>query len=92
MNYRLFVIKRDTKSVKYEYTVMDENGKIISVRKSNDSYVACTINGSHYFKSFDEIGKGDHGRVVKKQKSKGKTPAPIAYLKEYSESNELSGR
>jgi hypothetical protein len=53
------------KNGKFHYQVIDENGNVISDRKSNREYVACTVNGSMYFGRLDLIGKGDHGRFIK---------------------------
>jgi hypothetical protein len=89
MNYRLKIKETGVKAAKYQYIVLDENGIMTCGKRSNDSFIACTINGSHYFKSLDEIGKGDHGRVVKKQVAKGKTPSPIVYLEEFSENDDI---
>jgi hypothetical protein len=65
MNYELKVTITNNKAGKFHYQVIDENGNIISERKSNREYVACTTNGSFYFGRLDLIGKGDHGRLVK---------------------------
>ena len=71
MKYKLTVTtikRRDPNSKKpdsYLYTVTDETGKLISTRKSDRKYVACTANGSHYFGRLDLIGKGDHGRALR---------------------------
>ena len=65
MNYELKVTETNNKAGKFHYQVIDENGQVISERKSNRVYVACTINGSHYFGRLDLIGKGDHGKAVK---------------------------
>lgn len=59
----------------YTYTVTDQDGKEISVRKSKRDYVACTIDGSFYFGRLDLIGKGSHGKGIKH----GDT-TPIAYI------------
>ena len=67
------------KNGKYHYQVVDENGKILSERKSNREYVAATITGSFYFGRLDLIGKGDHGRQVKYFEQRGEEPIPIAY-------------
>ncbi len=53
------------KNGKFHYVVTDNNGNIISERKSNREYVACTINGDFYFGRLDLIGKGSHGRRLK---------------------------
>lgn len=64
--YTLRVTELSTKAAKYGYEVIDnETGAVISSRKSNREYVACTIDGSFYFGRLDLIGKGDHGRRVK---------------------------
>jgi hypothetical protein len=65
MNYELKVNITNNKSAKFHYQVVDENGTIISERKSNREYVACTIHGSFYFGRIDLIGKGDHGRYMR---------------------------
>ena len=58
MNYELKQTK--LKSGKFHYQVIDENGTIISERKSNREYVACTIDGSFYWGRLNFIGKGDY--------------------------------
>jgi 2',3'-cyclic-nucleotide 2'-phosphodiesterase (5'-nucleotidase family) len=65
MTYKLNVTETNKKSGKFHYTVTDENGNVISERKSNRVYVACTASGSHYFGRLDLIGKGDHGSHLK---------------------------
>jgi hypothetical protein len=65
MDFKLNVKETGSKAGKFHYTVTDENGSIISERKSNREYVACTANGAYYFGRLDLIGKGDHGRAVK---------------------------
>lgn len=81
MNYTLNVTETNRKVGKYFYEVIDENGSTISTRTSNREYVACTIDGSHYFGRLDLIGKADHGKYLKWCQSKGETPKPIAYKK-----------
>ena len=56
--------KTQLKNGKFQYVVTDQNGNIISDRKSAREYVACTIDGSSYFGRLDLIGKGDHGRRI----------------------------
>ena len=53
------------KNGKFHYQVIDENGTIISERKSNREYVACTMHGDMYFGKLDFINKGDHARIIK---------------------------
>ena len=65
MNYKLKVTETKNKAGKFHYQVIDENGAVVSERKSNREYVAATSNGSHYFGRVDLIGKGDHGRSLK---------------------------
>jgi hypothetical protein len=65
MNYELKVSITNNKAGKFHYQVIDENGIIISERKSNREYVACTINGGFYFGRLDLIGKGENGRFIK---------------------------
>jgi len=65
MNYELKVTETKSKTSKFHYQVIDENGTIISERKSNREYVACTADGSLYFGRLDLIGKGEHGRLIR---------------------------
>lgn len=95
MTYILNVKETGNKAGKFHYSVTDENGNIISERKSNNEYVACTINGRFYFGRIDLIGKGDHGKYLKFCAGYGRnkydklvpgisepvTPSPIAYKK-----------
>lgn len=53
------------KGARFIYLVTDENGVVISTRKSDRDYVACTADGSFYFGRLDLIGKGDHGKQIK---------------------------
>jgi hypothetical protein len=59
--------KKDTghKSGRFVYTVTDETGAVISTRKSDREYAACTADGSFYFGRLDLIGGGDHGKQIK---------------------------
>lgn len=58
-----YILSKTPKGKKFQYTVTDENGNILSKRLSNrDNYVACTANGEFYFGRLDLIGKGDHGK------------------------------
>lgn len=78
-SYKLTVSVCTTGPAKYHYRVFDESGIVISQRKSNRVYVACTINGLFYFGRIDLIGKGDHGRYVKQRIEAGEADTPIAY-------------
>lgn len=96
MPYTLNVKETGNKAAQYHYTVTDENGNIISERKSNRVYVACTIHGTFYFGRLDLIGKGGHGANLKMcegygrdyvkgrwiwtKKFEASAPEPIAYL------------
>ena len=82
MEYTLEVKETNNKAGRFHYTVKDSTGKVISERKSNREYVACTITGSHYFGRLDLIGKGDHGRSVKWRAMEGIAQIEIAYKKE----------
>lgn len=64
-NYILSVKTTGNKAGKYHYQVIDATGKVITERRSNREYVACTINGSYFFGRLDLIGKGDHGNDIK---------------------------
>lgn len=79
MNYKLTVTETGNKAGKFHYQVIDETGAVISERKSNREYVACTIHGQYYFGRLDLIGKGDHGKQIKWCAEKGVQPYPIAY-------------
>jgi hypothetical protein len=65
MNYILKVTLTNNKSSKYLYQVLDESGTVISTRRSNRKYMACTADGQYYFGRLDLIGKGDHGSAIK---------------------------
>lgn len=57
-----YILSKKAKGKKYQYTVTDEKGNVISTRTSARDYVACTANGKFYFGRLDLIGKGDHGK------------------------------
>lgn len=61
------LIKQETgkKSAKFIYSIVDENGNVLSTRSSNREYVAATMCGTFFFGRLDLIGKGDHGRYMK---------------------------
>lgn len=63
--YKLNVQETGNKAGKFTYTVTDETGTVVSSRRSNREYVACTINGEFYFGRLDLIGKGDHGKSIR---------------------------
>ena len=65
MNYELKVTETKNKAGKFHYQVIDENGNVISERKSNREYVACTAGGGYYFGRLDLIGKGEHGMAIR---------------------------
>jgi hypothetical protein len=60
------LIKQETgkKSAKFLYSIVDENGNVLTTRSSNREYVAATICGKFFFGRLDLIGKGDHGRYM----------------------------
>lgn len=60
-----FKLNKTAKGKKFEYTVTNENGEIVSSRISARDYVACTADGTYYFGRLDIIGKGEHGRMIK---------------------------
>lgn len=80
MEYTLEVTETKNKAGIFHYKVLDETGALISERKSNREYVACTIDGEFYFGRLDLIGKGMHGRGLKRITS-AKQIVPIAYKK-----------
>ena len=57
-----YILSKKAKGKKYQYTVTDEKGNVISTRTSARDYVACTANGEFYFGRLDLIGKGNHGK------------------------------
>lgn len=59
-----FKLNKTAKGKKFEYTVTNENGEIVSSRISARDYVACTADGIYYFGRLDLIGKGEHGRMI----------------------------
>ena len=65
MNYELRVTETKNKAGKFLYEVIDEAGTVLTSRRSNRVYVACTIDGQYYFGRVDLVGKGDHGVRVK---------------------------
>jgi len=65
MNYELKVTETNNKAAKYNYQVIDEAGNVITERKSNKEYVACTADGVYFFGRLDLIGKGNHGAEMK---------------------------
>lgn len=67
MQYTLKVTETGNKAAKFLYEVIDENGKVITSRKSNRAYVACTIDGRFFFGRLDLINKGEHLISVKYQ-------------------------
>lgn len=81
MNYELRVTTTGNKASMFHYEVVDETGHVVSQRKSNREYVACTINGQYYFGRLDLIGKGDHGRQVAMNINAKREQVPIAYKK-----------
>lgn len=78
-------IRNNIKGPTYHYYVTEEGDcNIISERKSERKYVACTKSGSYYFGRLDLIGKGDHGRRLKWQAETNREAEEIAYLSEES--------
>lgn len=59
-----YILSKKAKGKKYQYTVTDEKGNVISTRTSARDYVACTANGEFYFGRLDLIGKGNHGKEL----------------------------
>jgi len=65
MKNELKVTETKNKSAKFHYQVINENGNVISERKSNREYAACTSGGGYYFGRIDLIGKGEHGMAIR---------------------------
>lgn len=58
--------KNVLKNGKFKYVVTDQNGNVISDRTSARDYVACTACMRFCFGRLDLIGKGDHGKYIKR--------------------------
>lgn len=56
--------KTTLKSGKFQYVVTDQDGNVISDRRSGRDYIACSACGYFYFGRLDLIGKGDHGKTI----------------------------
>lgn len=55
-----YILSKKAKGKKYQYTVTDEKGNVVSTRTSARDYVACTANG--------EITSGVNvGRIARKR-------------------------
>lgn len=59
-----YKLNKTVKGKKFEYTVTDEKGNVISKRSSAREYVACTVNDEFYFGRLDLIGQGYHGKLL----------------------------
>ena len=81
MTHTLIVKETGNKAAKFIYEVIDESGNVITTRKSNREYVACTVNGQYFFGRLDLIGKGDHGKQVSWCVKNGVEPPAIALKK-----------
>lgn len=57
-----YILSKKAKGKKYQYTVTDEKGNVISTRTSARDYVACSVSGEFYFGRLDLVGKGDYGK------------------------------
>jgi hypothetical protein len=62
---KLLKVETGKKSAKFSYSIVDENGNVLSTRSSNREYIAATKCGTFFFGRLDLIGKGDHGRFIK---------------------------
>lgn len=80
-----FKLNKAVKGKKFEYTVTNEKGKIISKRSSARDYVACTANGEFYFGRLDLIGKGDHGKTLKTFEHISKTHTDFGVRAQYTQ-------
>ena len=56
---------------KYHYQVRNQNGDLISERKSNREYIAASLDGTFYFGRLDLIGKGSHRNSINYYDAKG---------------------
>lgn len=73
------LIKTQTKSGKYNYSIVDDNGNVLATRTSSKEYVAANMTGKYFFGRLDLIGKGEHGErwnnIEKKIKQLSELPA-----------------
>jgi len=70
--YRLTKTPIGSKGLEFLYQVIDQDGKVISDRRSARHYEAATISGSHYFGRRDLVGKGEHGAMIKMAQGYGR--------------------
>ena len=82
MKYELKVLETENKNGRFLYQVFDEAGFIVSQRRSNRKYIACTSDGQYYFGRLDLIGKGEHGQQIKWCIEHNRQQKAMAYIKE----------
>ena len=80
MKYTLKRLLTNNKAARFHYKVFNEKGELLTERKSNREYIACTIDGRYFFGRIDLIGKGAHGYNVKIRSEVNINQCPIAYL------------
>ena len=92
---KTYKLNKVQKGRKFEYTVTDEVGTIISQRMSARDYVACTANGEFYFGRLDLVGKGDHGKAIAcsakaKDDQKGSATHRSYFAQRFDEINKIA--
>lgn len=63
----LYVLRKSSISRnRFLYEVVNvESGSVVARRTSSRHYVACTVNGEHFFSRRDLVGRGTHGRLLR---------------------------
>ena len=63
----LYVLRKSSVSRNlFLYEVVNvESGSVVASRTSSRHYVACTVNGEHFFSRRDLVGRGAHGRSLR---------------------------
>lgn len=80
--FTLNVKETGNKAAKFHYTVTDENGTVISERKSNRVYVACTATGGFYYGRLDLVTKGDRMKIIQQLQDRIANRHPKEWLSE----------
>lgn len=82
MTHILIMTETKNKAGRFHYKVLDQAGNVVSERKSNRLYVACTINGQYYFGRRDLVGKGEHGQQISSDIAEGRQPVEVVYIQQ----------
>ena len=79
----LYVLRKSSISRnRFLYEVVNvESGSVVANRTSSRHYVACTVNGEHFFSRRDLVGRGVHGRLLHDMKYQASYNRSV-YMKE----------